>query len=547
MVFSFSVKSMKIRLFPRWSFVLGGFLGVCLAPVAWADEVESKAESSKASTETQANKAETSQGREKAEKEEKREKEEKPKERTGSVVLSGSAVSYIAQTGTIPVLKEDGSSQAQVFYVYYAATDGSGQRLAVKDSNRPILFCFNGGPGASAVWLHLGGLGPKRVDLQPDGLSPSTSTRAVENPNSILDAADLVFVDPVSTGLSRAVKGEKADQFFGVKEDIRCVGEFVRLFTTREQRWSSPKYLCGESYGVLRVAGLAEYLQSKHGWYPEGLVLLSGLVDFQTILTSSGNDLPYVLFLPTMTATAHYHRKLPEDLQRDLAAAIAASRDFAQSEYALALLKGRELSAEQRASVAAKVARFTGLSASEVLTHNLRLNPFFFRKALLRAEGKVVGRFDARVLGLDQDPAEIMTGYDPSYSNIAGGFASAINAYIRGELGYESDHPYHILNSLPWKWHNFENRYVSTGEALAEAIQDNPSMRVLVLCGRRDLAVPEDSMRYSLSHLRIPEGSRGNIQFSLYESGHMMYLLRSDAEKLRADLKGFIKPRPSRP
>jgi carboxypeptidase C (cathepsin A) len=471
----------------------------------------------------------------------KAEKEEKPKERRGSVVLGGVPVSYVAQTGTVPVLKEDGSRQANVFYVYYAATDAAGQRLAVTDPNRPILFCFNGGPGASAVWLHLGGLGPKRVNLPPEGLSPSSYARAVENPDSVLDAADLVFVDPVSTGLSRAEKGEKAEQFFGVKEDIRCVGEFVRLFTTREQRWGSPKYLCGESYGVLRVAGLAEYLQSKHGWYPEGLVLLSGLVDFQTILSSGGNELPYVLFLPTMTATAHYHGKLAEDLQRDLGAAVEASREFARNEYAVALLKGNELSAAARAEVAAKVARFTGLPVSEVLTHNLRLNPFYFRKALLRGEGKVVGRFDARVLGLDHDPSELMTGYDPSYSNIAGGFASAINGYIRTELGYESDHPYHILNSLPWKWHSFENRYVSTGEALAEAIQDNPAMRILVLCGRRDLAVPEDSMRYSLAHLRIPEASRGNIRFSLYESGHMMYLFKADAEKLRADLTGFLR------
>ncbi|MEY5025560.1 MAG: hypothetical protein RLZZ244_1088, partial [Verrucomicrobiota bacterium] len=413
-------------------------------------------------------------------------KEEKPKEKLGEITAAGATLRYLAQTGTIPVLKEDGGRLANVFYVYYAAVDAQGRRLASADPSRPVMFCFNGGPGASAVWLHLGGLGPKRVQLEPEGLSPASVARVVENPHSILDAVDLVFVDPVSTGLSRAERGEKPEQFFGVNEDIRCVGEFVRLFTTREQRWASPKYLCGESYGVTRVAGLADYLQSTHGLYAQGLVLLSGLVDFQTILPSAGNDLPHVLFLPTLTATAHYHGKLGPEVPAELERAVEQSRAFAQGEYASALLQGSALSEERRREVAQKVAQWTGLSAEQVLARNLRLDVPFFRKNLLKAEGRIVGRFDGRVTGLDSAPGEIRTWYDPSYGNIAGGFSSAINAYVRGELGYESDHPYHILNpSLPWKWHNFENRYVSTGERLASALQDNPRLRVLVLCGRR--------------------------------------------------------------
>ena len=469
-------------------------------------------------------------------------KDEKPKEKAGHVTLGGTVLNYLAQTGTIPVLKEDGTKLANVFYVYYAATDADGRRLASRDPNRPVMFCFNGGPGASAVWLHLGGLGPRRVDLAPEGLTPASFARAVENPHSILDAVDLVFVDPVSTGLSRVAKGEKVEQFLGVEEDIRSVGEFVRLFTTREQRWASPKYLCGESYGVLRVAGMANYLQSKHGLFSEGLVMLSGLVDFQTILSHRGNDLPYVLFLPTMTATAHYHGKLSGELQANLEQAVAESRAFAQGEYATALLQGNDLPEAARKQIADRLARLTGIPAADVLRQELRVDPGFFRKALLRDANRVVGRFDARVLGQDNAPGELRSGYDPSYTNISGGFASAINNYIRGELGYESDHPYHILNhSLPWRWHNYENRYVSTGEQLAQAIQDNPRMRVLVLCGRRDLAVPEDSMRYSVSHLPIPEASRPNVRFSLYESGHMMYLYRPDAEKLRKDLVDFVR------
>ena len=213
-------------------------LALLLPCLAFADETDSKKEEKKDAPE--------------------KTKEEKPKERAGTITLGGTEVKYVAQTGTIPVLKDDGGVKADVFYVYYAATGADGKRLATQlGSTRPITFCFNGGPGASAVWLHLGGLGPRRLDFPPDGLAPSTVLRVVDNPNSILDATDLVFVDPVATGLSRAAKGEKPEQFFGLDEDIAAVGEFVRLFTTREQRWGSPKHLLGESYGVTRVSGLA--------------------------------------------------------------------------------------------------------------------------------------------------------------------------------------------------------------------------------------------------------------------------------------------------
>jgi carboxypeptidase C (cathepsin A) len=470
-------------------------------------------------------------------------KEEKPKEHVGKVTLGGAAVSYVAQTGTIPVLKDDGTPRASVFYVYYAVTDAEGKRLGTKDASaRPITFCFNGGPGASSVWLHLGGLGPRRLDLPPEGLTPSTVTKVVDNANSILDATDLVFVDPVSTGLSRAAKGEKPEQFYGVDEDIQAVGEFVRLFTTREQRWSSPKYFCGESYGVMRVAGLAQYMQEKHGFYAEGLMLMSGLVNFATISADLGNDLPYLVFLPGFTATAHYHKKLPPDLQSDLGKAVAESRAFAQGEYALALLQGGELPPERRKEIAAKLARFTGLDAEKIDEQELRIDASYFREMLLRKEGKILGRFDARVTGEDGDRSELRPEFDPSFSNIVGGFSSAVNAYVRGELGYESDHPYHVLAGLPWKWSSFEGRYVSTENKLAQAMKTNPRLRVVVLTGYRDLAVPEDSMRFSLAHLPLPKSARGNIAFQHYESGHMMYLYQPDAEKLRKDLVEFVKP-----
>lgn len=481
--------------------------------------------------------------KEEPKKDDKPPKEEKPKEHAGKVTLGGKEITYVAQTGTIPVLKDDGTPRASVFYVYYAATDADGKRLAAKDANaRTITYCFNGGPGASAVWLHLGGLGPRRLNLPPDGLTPATVVTVVDNPNSILDATDLVFVDPVSTGLSRAAKGEKPEQFYGVDEDIQSVGEFVRLFTTREQRWASPKYLCGESYGVMRVAGLADYLQEKHGLYAEGLMMMSGLVNFGTISGAPGNDLPAVLFLPAMTAAAHYHKKLAPDLQADLAKAIAASRAFAYGEYATALLQGAGLPDAERRQIAEKVARFTGLSVGQVEDQDLRIEASFFREMLLRKEGKILGRFDARVTGEDGNRADQRPEFDPSFSNIIGGFASAVNAYVRGELGYESDHPYHLLAGLPWKWTGFEGRNISTENKLAEALKNNPRLRLVVLSGYRDLAVPEDSMRYSLSHLTLPKSVRANISFREYESGHMMYLYRPDAEKLRKDLLEFVRP-----
>ena len=468
-------------------------------------------------------------------------KDDKPKEHAGKVTLGGTEVKYLAQTGTIPVLKDDGAAKADVFYVYYAATDADGKRLAAKDaSTRPITFCFNGGPGASAVWLHLGGLGPRRLDLPPDGLTPATVARIVDNPNSILDATDIVFVDPVSTGLSRAAKGEKPEQFFGVEEDIAACGEFVRLFTTREQRWLSQKYLLGESYGVLRVAGLADYLQDKHGMYCDGLVLMSGIVNFQTLSAAIANDLPHVLFLPTLTATAHYHKKLAPDMPGDLVKAVAESRAFAQGEYAAALHKGANLTAGERTQLAGKLARFTGLSAAQIDEQDLRIDASFFREMLLRKEGKILGRFDARVTGEDGDRSELRPEFDPSFSNIVGGFSSAINAYVRGELGYESDHPYHVLNGLP-KWTNPEGRYASTEPRLAEALKTNPRLRLLVLAAYRDLACPEDALRFSLDHLTLPAKARANIVTERYESGHMMYLYRPDAEKLRADLLRFLK------
>jgi carboxypeptidase C (cathepsin A) len=344
----------------------------------------------------------------------------------------------------------------------------------------------------------------------------------------------------VSTGLSRAAKGEKAEQFFGVEEDVESVGEFTRLFTTREQRWMSPKYLCGESYGVIRAAGLADYLQERHGMYFEGLVLMSGLLNFQTLSPAVGNDLPFIVSLPTFTAVAHYHKKLAPELQANREQALQQASEFAQRDYAMALLKGELIAQPERRAVAERLAYFSGLSVEQVLDEKLRVDASFFREMLLRKEGKILGRFDARVTSEDADRSENQPEFDPSFSNIIGPFSSAVNAYIRSELGYESDQPYQVLAPLPWRYSQFANRYLSMENALAKAMKRNPKLRVLVLVGRSDLAVPEHSMRYSIAHLPIPQSLRANINFQESESGHMMYLFQPDAEKLRLDLVQFV-------
>jgi len=476
-----------------------------------------------------------------AEKQDDKAKEQKPKESKGSVTIAGAEVTYLAKTGTLPLLKEDGATRADVFFVYYARTGQDGKPLAAADSKRPIIFCFNGGPGSSAVWLHFGGLGPKKIVLPPDGRSPEITGTIADNPQSILDAADLVFIDPVGTGTSRPAKGEKGEQFWGVDEDVEACGEFIRLFATREQRWMSPKYLCGESYGGIRAAGLADYLQEKHGMYLHGVIIVSGLLNFQTLGPDTANDLPYLCFLPTFTATAAFHGKLAPELAANLDQTLAEVRTFAFDEYATALLKGRTLPADERRRIAEKLARFAGLPLQVVEDSDLRISPAVFRKVLLKKEGKIIGRFDGRVVAEDSEPLEPRPEFDPSFTFIVGPFSAAANAYTRGVLGYENDQPYRILTGLPWSYARFSNRYASLEPRLGEAMKANPRLRVLVCQGLRDLAVPPDAMTYSLNHLPIPDSLRKNITIDTYDSGHMMYLLDKDAAKLRADIVRWLK------
>ena len=455
---------------------------------------------------------------------------------TNTVTIAGQSVTYTAETGMLPLLKDDGAPRASVFYVAYTKT---GETNA---ATRPVTYCFNGGPGSSSVWLHLGGLGPRRVLMNEDGTLPKPPFRLVDNDYSMLHVTDLVFIDPVSTGFSRATKAEKPEQFFGQSGDIESVGEFIRLWTTRHLRWRSPKYLLGESYGVFRAAGLSQHLHSRYGLYLNGIVLLSGVLDFATLREGPGNDLPPLAFLPAYTATAQFHKKLPPDLQNNLPKALAEAREFTRSEYPAALLAGAALPAAERQNVIAKLARLTGLSPEVIDNHDLRVNSSVFREMLLRDQGLIIGRYDARITGRDADKAGNSPRFDPSYAATYGPFSAAMNAYLREELKFEDDLPYEILAGVgPW---NFDVRqgYPTVADSLASAMSQNQYLRVLVLGSLRDLACPIDGIRYSINHLQLDASLRKNITYAEYESGHMMYVNLPDLKKLQKDLEHFLTP-----
>lgn len=468
-------------------------------------------------------------------KEDKKTEGDKPVLTEGKVTIGGKEFAYQAKAGTLPILKPDGKPTAQVFYTAYTLKD-------VKEaSERPVTFCFNGGPGSSSVWLHLGAFGPKRVDLPADGLTPPIPPGGlVNNEFSLLDVTDLVFIDPVNTGFSRAEDPKNLGEFLGVQEDIQSVGEFIRLWVTREQRWRSPKFIAGESYGGIRGGGLAEHLQQRHRLYLNGIIIVSGLLDYATLLPGPLNDTPYITLLPAFTATAHYHKKLPADLQADFKKAVAESRAFAFGEYASALLKGAELPKAERGAVVQKLARLTGLEPKLIEEQHLRIDSGVFREHLLRKEKLVLGAYDARVTGKDGDESENHPQIEP-FMRVVGSIAAAsMNAYLREDLKFEKDLPYEVLAPQPNWNHGKGNSYTSVSGQLAGAITQNPHLKVLALLGWRDLVTPPDNMLLSVRQMRLPDELRGNIEFAEYEAGHMMYTNRPDMEKMHADIAAFI-------
>ncbi|HEX4703488.1 MAG TPA: peptidase S10 [Pseudonocardiaceae bacterium] len=448
---------------------------------------------------------------------------------------------YTATTGRIVLRKEvltDGAfdghkPKAEVFLTAYTLAD-------TDPTTRPVTFAFNGGPGSSSVWLHLGLFGPRRVLAGDVDERVPPPYGLVDNAETLLAHTDLVFIDPVSTGYSRAATGEKPAEYHGYTGDVESVGEVIRLWTSRNGRWMSPKFLAGESYGTLRAAGLAGHLQERYGMYLNGLMLISSVLDLGTIDFTEGNEVPYSLYLPTYAAVAHYHGRHGD---RPLTDVLAEAEAFAERDYPWALARGARLTAEQRADIVARLSGLTGLSTDYVDRVNLRPEHVRFFTELLRDRRKVVGRLDSRFTGWDPDSGREQFLEDPSYSAILGPYTAALNHYVRSELEYANDLPYEILSSgvRPWSYKEFEGASVTVADKLAAAMRANPDLKVHVACGHFDGATPYYAAEYVVAHLAIPDELRGNIELAYYPAGHMMYVHEPSRLRQSADLAAFIR------
>lgn len=453
------------------------------------------------------------------------------------ITLNGQVIEYQAQAGTLPLKNEKGEVTARIFHIAYL-------KKGADAGKRPVLFSFNGGPGSSSVWLHMGIFGPKRVVSNDDGSLPKTPYALEVNQESLLDLVDLVFIDPVSTGFSRAAPGKEAKEFHGVDGDLRSVADFIRLWLTRHQRWGSPKFLAGESYGTTRAAGLASILQSAHGINVNGILLISAVLNFQTIRFDDGNDLPFSMFLPSYTATAWYHKKLvPELQQKSLSEVTKEARAFAAGEYTLGLQQGHALTEQQRSELVSKIAKYTGLSTDYIARANLRIDAMRFMKELLRDKKQSTGRFDSRLLSVDYDGDRETPGFDASYAAVQAPYTQALNQYVRGELKYEADLPYKILTGdvQPWDYGTARNRYLNMGTYLQSALTQNPHAKVYLALGYYDLATPFYGAEYTMDHLGSNSSVRNRITNAYYEAGHMMYIHKDSRLKMRKDMAEFIE------
>ncbi len=452
-----------------------------------------------------------------------------------SARIGGQTIRYTATVSTTVISDDEGEPRGEIFSTAYTldGVDDPGER--------PITFVFNGGPGSSSVWLHMGGLGPRRVVMSDEGEALPPPGAVQDNPDSWLDLTDLVFIDPVGTGFSRPADDAEQKDFSGVREDAQSVGEFIRLYLTRNNRWLSPKFLAGESYGTTRAAALTGVLLDEHNIALNGVFLVSAIMDFSTARFTPGNNLPYALFLPTYTATAWFHQQLDEGLQRrDLQDVLQEARDWALTDYLPVLTKGSRLSRAEKDEYAEKLAYYTGLSPEFCLENHLRVPISRFVKELRRDERRTVGRLDSRYTGVDRDAGGENYDRDPSFSAILGPYTAALQGYFRGELGVVRDERYRILNRNigPWQW-NYEggsNSFVNVAETLRDSMTRNPHMLVHITAGYYDLATPFFAVEYTVDQMLLPKELRDNVMFDYYRAGHMMYVRDDDAAKLKRDV-----------
>jgi carboxypeptidase C (cathepsin A) len=450
--------------------------------------------------------------------------------------LKTRTLAYNSTCGVIPLKDEFGETEAEIFFMAYTL-DG-----VDKLADRPLTFAFNGGPGSASIWLHMGALGPKRVVMQDEGWMPTPPYRLEPNESTWLDFTDLVFIDPVGTGFSRAAKEELDKKFWSVKGDVESVGEFIRLYLTRYSRWTSPLFLAGESYGTTRAAGLAGHLVDK-GIAFNGIVLVSTALNLRPIFFEQGDDLPFQLFVPTYAATAWYHKKLAPDLQKmTLTALLAEVEAWSEGDYTLALMKGDRLDDAQAHQIGETLARYTGLDLEYVIGSNLRIDIFRFCKELLRSEKRSVGRLDARFKGVEALAVTEKPEFDPSNTSTTPPFLTTFMDYVRQELSVDTDLSYEPLSEKvneKWEWEKGELPY--TGEALRSAIAKNPSMKTFVAQGYYDLATPHLATDYMITHMNVDPKLRSNIVSRFYEAGHMFYLDRRSLAAFGSDVAEFVK------
>ncbi|MGA9746449.1 MAG: peptidase S10 [Nocardioides sp.] len=448
---------------------------------------------------------------------------------------------YTATTGRMVLrdeVYEDGvftgfKAKAEVSITSYVVDAPAG-------TTRPVTFAFNGGPGSSSVWLHLGLFGPRRVVMGDVGKLVPPPYDLEDNAESLLAVSDLVFIDPVSTGYSRTLEGTKAEPFHSYQGDIDSVAEVIRIWTGRHKRWMSPKFVAGESYGTTRGAALVEHLQTRYGMYINGLILISSVLDFSGIdFENQRNDKAHALYLPTYAAIAHYHGKIKRG---SLKSAVKAAEEYAARDYPYVLAQGDRLPAKERAAAVRRIAALSGLSEEYVDRADLRIEHWRFFGELLRDERRTAGRLDGRFSGPAANPIAEHMDADPSHDAIAGPYAAAINHYLRDELGYENDLSYEQISRRvqPWSFKDFEGRPIDVTPKLERAMRQNPHLKIQVAYGYYDGATPHYAAEDVIAHLQIPEELRANIEHRYYEAGHMMYVHEPSRLQQSKDIADFV-------
>jgi len=455
-----------------------------------------------------------------------------------SIVVDGQTISYTATASTMHLTDDDGEVTGNLYYTAYTRDD-------VDPATRPISFIYNGGPGSASVWLHMGAFGPKRVPVNESGPTPPPPYDLVDNPGTLIDVTDMVFVDPIGTGFSRVVGAGEGSDFWGIDEDAASLTQFISNYITRNRRWNSPKFLMGESYGTTRSAVLVNMLQNRAGMDFNGVVLISAVLDFETLLFAPGHDTSYVTYLPSYAITAAYHGAIP--WPDDLEGWLDEVREFATGDYAHVLAQGASAPPAQVAAVRARLSQYTGLSEDYLQKANLRVNATQFRAELQRTQGMVTSRLDARFDGFTNELLAEGAGYDPQSTAITGAYTAAINRYLRDELGFETSETYRTGGGARgWNWNRggggggwLSATYVASD--LEQAMIRNPNLKVQVENGYYDLATPFFAMEWTTDHMNLPDELRGNIKHNYYEAGHMMYVHEEELMNLKRNIAAFVR------